>query len=161
LQDYTFAIRVRPDFDTALFARGVTWFLKGELPQAEEDLAEANRIRPHMNKSLWLFLVRARAGKNPSAALSEAQAALPVGKWPASAAALFLGKSSPSAVLTEAGDTDPTISRQQTCDARIYIAAWRILRKESAMARDLLAGVARDCDARHQALATVELKRLK
>jgi tetratricopeptide (TPR) repeat protein len=64
IEDYTAALRIRPDHFAALNNRGVTWRLKGEYERAIEDFTAALSVEPERHQTFYLRGdVRVRRGE--------------------------------------------------------------------------------------------------
>ncbi|MGH6873327.1 MAG: tetratricopeptide repeat protein [Rhizomicrobium sp.] len=83
-------------------------------------------------------------------------------KWPAPLVKLYLGQSTPEAVLAAAKNPDAEIANQQTCEADFYGAEWQLLHGQEAPAHPMLQAAQAICP--HEFIerdaATSELARL-
>jgi lipoprotein NlpI len=95
---------------------------------------------------LWIHIINKRG--NAASGLPQAIAQIDMTKWPAPVIRLFLGQTTPAAVLAAAADPDPTVRRGQICEAHFYSAEFALQqgnRKEAArLFRLAAAGCTRD-----------------
>jgi lipoprotein NlpI len=131
---YNAAIKRDPKDDDAYFHRGIANFYEGYLPLALADLSQASRLDPeYAYYALWLDILNKR-GKMASR-LPQAIAHINMTKWPAPVIRLFLGKTTPVAVLAAADDTDANTKKSQVCEANFYmgeLALQQGVKQESA-----------------------------
>jgi lipoprotein NlpI len=117
---YNAAIRLDPKDDDAYFHRALANFYAGALPKALADLSQANKLDPeYPYYALWIDIVDKR-GNLPSH-FSQAISQINMTKWPAPIIRLFLGQTTPAAVLAAADDPDPKTKRGQACEANFYV----------------------------------------
>jgi lipoprotein NlpI len=117
---YNAAIKHDPKDDDAYFHRGIANYYAGALPQALADLGQANKIDPeYPYYALWIDILDKRA--NAASRLPQAIAHINMTKWPAPVIRLFLGQTTPSAVLAAADDPDAKTKRGQVCEANFYL----------------------------------------
>jgi tetratricopeptide (TPR) repeat protein len=158
---YNAAIKRDPEDDDAYFHRGIANFYEGFLPLALADLSQASKLDPeYAYYALWLDILNKR-GKVASR-LPQAIAHINMTKWPAPVIRLFLGQTTPVAVLAAADDPDADIKKSQICEANFYmgeLALQQDVKEESARLFRLAAA---DCprDFVEGAAAYAELKAL-
>jgi lipoprotein NlpI len=141
---YNAAIKADPKDDDAYFHRGLASFYAGAVPQALADLARATKLDPqYAYYPLWTDIIEKR--NNRGSHLAEAAARLDMNKWPAPVIYMFLGETSPEAVLAAADDADPKTKRGQVCEANFYSGQLALQQgaREEAVRRFRLA--AADC----------------
>jgi lipoprotein NlpI len=116
---YNGAIRRDPKDDDAYFHRGLAQLYAGALPQALADLSQASRLDPqYAYYALWIDIIDKRS--NEASRLAQAISHLNMTKWPAPVIRMFLGETTPAAVLAAADDPDPTTRSGQLCEAHFY-----------------------------------------
>jgi lipoprotein NlpI len=117
---YNAAIRRHPKDDDAYFHRGLANFYDGFLRLALADLSQASKLDPeYAYYALWLDIL----GKRGDAAsrLPQALSQINMTKWPAPVIRLFLGQTTPAAVLAAADDPDANTKKGQLCEANFYL----------------------------------------
>jgi tetratricopeptide (TPR) repeat protein len=144
---YNNAIKRDPKDDDAYFHRGLAKFYAGALLAAMADFSQASKLDPEYTYyALWIDIID--KGRNGPSSLPEATAHFDMTKWPAPVIRLFLGETTPAAVLAAADDPDPTTRRGQLCEANFYsgeLALQQGAREEAARLFRLAAvGCARD-----------------
>ena len=131
---YDAAIRREPKDDDAYFHRGIAKFYAGDRLRAIADLRQASGLDPqYPYYALWIHIIDRRG--NAVSGLPQALAQIDMTKWPAPVIRLFLGQTTPAAVLAAAADPDPAIRRGQICEAQFYSAEFALQqgsRKEAA-----------------------------
>lgn len=123
--------------------RGVAYLLWGHLDEAQRDISRAVELNPRgYYDVIWLYIARAKAGAKAEHELAKNAAALNMTKWPAPVIQMFLGKTTPDAVLQAAADKDPDKSAKQQCQANFYIAEYQAFhgRRDEAWKNFRLAG---------------------
>jgi lipoprotein NlpI len=116
---YDSAIKHDPKDDDAYFHRGLAKFYAGAVPQALADLSQASKLDPrYAYYPLWIDIIDKR-GNLPSN-LPQALSKIDMTKWPAPVIRMFLGQTTPEAVLAAADDPDATTKRGQVCEANFY-----------------------------------------
>jgi tetratricopeptide (TPR) repeat protein len=116
---YNAAIKHDPKDDDAYFHRGLAKFYAGALPQAVADLSQASKLDPqYPYYALWIDIIDKRG--NMASSLPQAISKINMAKWPAPVIRLFLGQTTPAAVLAAAGDPDANTKRGQVCEANFY-----------------------------------------
>jgi tetratricopeptide (TPR) repeat protein len=144
---YNAAIKHDPKDDDAYFHRGIAKFYAGALPQALADLSEASKLDPqYAYYALWSDIIDKRG--DMASSFPQALSKINVTKWPAPVIRLFLGQTTPAAVLAAADDPDASTKRGQVCEANFYIGELALQQgaKEEAthLFRLAAAGCARD-----------------
>jgi lipoprotein NlpI len=153
---YNDAIRRDPKDDDAYFHRGLAKFYAGALPAALADVTQASKLDPeYAYYALWIDIVEKR--RNKPSTLAQAISHFNNTKWPVPLIRLFLGETTPAAVLAAADDPDPATRRGQVCEANFYggeFALQRGAREEATrLFRLAAAGCARDFVERSAASA--------
>jgi lipoprotein NlpI len=116
---YDAAIKHDPKDDDAYFHRGLAKFYAGALPQALADLSQASKLDPqYAYYALWIDIIDKRG--NRASGLPQALSKIDMTKWPAPVIRLFLGRTTPAAVLAAADDPDADTKRGQVCEANFY-----------------------------------------
>ncbi len=141
---YNAAIKHDPKDDDAYFHRGVAKYFAGALPQAMADLAQASKIDPtYAYYALWIDIVDKR--NNAASRLPQATAHLDMTKWPAPVIHMFLGETTPQAVLAAADDGDVATKTGQLCEANFYIGELALQHGDKAEATRLFKLAAAGC----------------
>ena len=118
---YNAAINFDPKDDDAYFHRGIANFYAGSLAKALADMSKASELDPrYPYYALWLDIL-AKRGNLPSQ-LAQSTVQFDMNKWPAPVIRLYLGETTPQAVLAAAADPDPATRKGQLCEANFYIA---------------------------------------
>jgi lipoprotein NlpI len=116
---YNAAIKHDPKDDDAYFHRGLAKFYAGALPQALADLSQASKLDPqYAYYALWIDIIDKRG--NMASSLPQALAKIDMTKWPAPVIRMFLGQTTPAAVLAAADHPDAATKRGQVCEANFY-----------------------------------------
>jgi len=117
---YNAAIRRDPKDDDAYFHRGIANFYDGFLPLALADLSQASKLDPeYAYYALWLDILNKRG--NVASRLPQATAHINMTRWPAPVIRLFLGQTTPTAVLAAAYDSDANMKKGHVCEANFYV----------------------------------------
>jgi lipoprotein NlpI len=116
---YNAAIKKDPKDDDAYFHRGIAKFFTGSLATARADVAQASKLDPkYPYYALWIDIIDKRS--NAPSALEQGIAQVDMTKWPAPVVRMFLGETTPAAVLAAADDPDPKTKIGQVCEADFY-----------------------------------------
>jgi lipoprotein NlpI len=123
--------------------RGRTNLYSGALLKAFVDLNQASELNPKdADVALWLEIVN-RRGDFPSQ-LTEAAKQIDMTKWPAPIIRLYLGESTPEAVLAAAANPNAQTEKAQICEANFYSGVLALQRKKDEAER-LFRLAAADC----------------
>lgn len=142
--DYTAAIadlnelvRRFPQSNDAFRDRGLAYLYSGHLREAQQDISRAVELNPLVYYNvIWLYIAGAKNGvAGAEDQLAKNAAALNPAKWPGPVVQLFLGKSTPEAVLEAASDKDSEKSSNQKCEAQFYIAEYQAFHGQHEAAR--------------------------
>ena len=120
---------------------------------------QASKIDPtYAYYALWIDIVDKRS--NAESRLPQAIAHFDMTKWPAPVIHMFLGETTPQAVLAAADDRDATTKRGQLCEANFYSGELALQQGDKAEAtrlfrlaaagcpREFVEGPVRQCRAR-------------
>ena len=119
ITDYDNAIRLDPKFAFAYLSRGIANLCTGALPKALADLDHASALNPKDGyAALWLDIVGRRS--QVASRLPQAIAQIDMTKWPAPIIRLFLGQTTPAAVLAAADDPNPLKKEGRLCEVNLY-----------------------------------------
>jgi lipoprotein NlpI len=141
---YNAAIKHDPKDDDAYFHRGVANFYAGALPQALADLRQASKLDPaYAYYALWIDIVDKRS--NAASRLPQAISHINMTKWPAPVIRLFLGQTTPAAVLAAADDSEANKKRGQVCEANFYSGELALQQGAKEEAARLFRLAAADC----------------
>jgi lipoprotein NlpI len=141
---YNAAIKHDPKDDDAYFHRGVANLYAGSLPQAMADLAQAIKLDPeYAYYALWIDIIDKRG--NAASRLPQVISHVNMTKWPAPVIRLFLGQTTPAAVLAAANDPDAKTKRGQVCEANFYLGELALQQGAREEATRLFRLAAADC----------------
>lgn len=161
LADYAEAIRVAPKNATLYEARGRAELYAGSLPQALADFEQASEIDPKRGyTALWLDIASKRS--NQPRRLADTIREVDGTRWPGPIIRLYLGQTTPAAVLAAADDRDPIAKRGRVCEANFYTGELALLSGAKDEALRLFRLAAADCPRTFSEwwTATAELKAL-
>jgi lipoprotein NlpI len=117
--DFSEAIRLNPKYEEAYFSRGIANLYAGTLPKALADFDQASALDPKSPyAALWFDVVGSRS--EVASHLPQAIAQIDMTKWPAPVIRLFLGQTTPAAVLAAANNPNLKTKRGQVCEANFY-----------------------------------------
>jgi tetratricopeptide (TPR) repeat protein len=142
--DYNQAISIDPNNSALYFGGGRVNLYAGSLDKSLADLNQANVLAPkHAYAALWLDIVSQR-NKLPSR-LPQTSTQLDMTAWPAPVIRLFMGKTTPSALLVTAESPDANIRKGQVCEANFYTGELSLMEGSKVEAIRLLRLAASDC----------------
>jgi lipoprotein NlpI len=162
IADYSSLLAAAPSHN-AFRDRGMLRWRMGDYAGAGADFSAAVRLAPKNGyDAVWLALSQARAGTLDVDGIRRATSQVDDDDWPAPLVSLFLGKSTPDAVLVLAGEGDAAVAANETCEAQFYLAEWRLGRNEAGEGRALLEKAVAGCPHTfvEYHLAKFELKRI-
>ena len=163
IADYEAAIATDPESSSGYFGRGRARYYAGDFMGAASDFYRAHQIEPGVYSALWLFLARKRADIAGEKTLAQEAGTSGFGVWPAPVVALYLGTSTPDAVMHAAAHPDAARQRDLRCEASFYIGEWHVLRGAREPAAQLLHAAESTCPRtfiEHEG-ALAELRRLE
>ena len=161
ISDYNEAIRLDPKYAQAYFNRGVANLYAGSLPKALADLGRSSELNPkYAYAALWLHIVDTRS--NLPSQLAEAAKQIDMTKWPAPLIRLFLGQTTPQALLATADDPNAKTKQRKVCEVNFYSAELALHRHAKDEATRLFRLAATECPKSftEHAAALAELKAL-
>ena len=136
LADLNELVRRFPQSADAYRNRGLAYLYSGHLAEAQQDIGRAVKLNPRGSYGvIWLYIARAKAGATAEDELAKNAAQSDLTKWPGPVIQLFLGKTTPDAVLQAASDKDPDKSAEQRCEANFFIAEYQIFHGQRDAAR--------------------------
>jgi len=115
----------------ALKTLGFARFYQGDFAAAALDLQEAVD-GTDAYPILWLYLARARAGRQGKRDLEQGAAQLKSEQWPSPVIKLFLEQGTPEAMVAAADKPE------ERCEAQYYLGQWHLLRDARANAIEAL-----------------------
>jgi tetratricopeptide (TPR) repeat protein len=159
--DYDVAIKANPKDAAAIFNRGFAYFLAGALPKALADLSQANALAPSDPYTVLTLDIVGQKSKLQSN-MAQLSGKLDMTSWPAPVIRLFLGQSTPDAVMAATDDPDPVTRRGRVCEANYYSGEVALLHGRRDEAVKLFTAASADCPSRwtEWELADAELKAL-
>jgi lipoprotein NlpI len=138
------SIKIDPQSIDAYFNRGRANLFAGALAKAIDDYKQAIAITPgYPYTALWLDIAEARS-KVPST-LPQTSAKLDITAWPAPVIRLYLGQTTPAAVLSAADDPNAAKKAGQVCEANFYSGEWALRQGAKDDAARLFRVAASDC----------------
>ena len=144
IADYDRTIALDPANARAYFNRGRAYLSTGALPKALADLTRVGELRPQDPfAALWLDIV-VRRSHLPSR-LAAATQHIDMTGWPAPVIRLYLGQSTPAAVLAAADDPDAETRTVQVCQANFYVGELALWQGQRDEAKRLFGRAAADC----------------
>jgi tetratricopeptide (TPR) repeat protein len=142
--DYDQAISIDPKNSALYFGRGRVNLYAGSLDKSLADLNQANVLAPkHAYAALWLDIVSQR-NKLPSR-LPQTSSQLDMTAWPAPVIRLFMGQTTPSALLTAAESPDAKTRNARVCETNFYTGELSLMEGSKVEAIRLLRLAASDC----------------
>lgn len=165
IADASRSIELSPNWPDGYEFRGRMHYHKGEFALAAADLARQHELKPYPHAAIMLFLARARSGgdgKKEFAAYMET-AKLDAAEWPGPVTTLYLGKSTPDAVLKAAEDADPKTQKERLCEGHFYAGEWLLVNGDRPRALAFLRAARDRCPRSFMEYdgAVSELKRLE
>jgi lipoprotein NlpI len=163
LEDFTAALKVDAKLASAQLGRGQVNFAQGRYNLAALDLEQAQRLEPDAYATIWLYLARARDGKDGNAELATNVKALKGDKWPMPVIGLLSGKLTVEAATAKARDANAKTELSQQCEANFYIGEWLLTKKDLKQASARLQQAVAKCPKTfvEYVTAAAEAKRLK
>lgn len=144
IADYSQAIALDPGLAKAYWNRGRLALLTGSLAKALDDLNHVAELAPtDPYVALWLDIANRRGNRPSRLAGMAKQINLTV--WPSPVINLYLGQSTPDAVLASADTANAETKKDRLCDASFYIAEFVLQQGRKAEAVRLFRRAAADC----------------
>jgi tetratricopeptide (TPR) repeat protein len=162
IADFSKAISRSPKFAAIHLDRGLVHLYGNALAKALDDVNQAKELDPgNAITAVWADIVGQRIGL--PGGLEQAIANIDMAKWPAPLLRLFLGQSTPSAVLAAAQDADATEKQFRVCWTNFYGGVLALRRGEKSDAARLYRLAAKDCpqESTEWWAANSELKQLQ
>ena len=131
IADYTRGIELNPGRAQTLKARGSIHFYLGEFAAAQDDLRTALRSDPTDSyAAIWLYLAQARDGDDTLARgeLAKNTTSLNLAVWPGAVITFYLSRSTDSALLSSANNSDTKKDREQHCEVYFYLGEYAMIR---------------------------------
>ena len=108
------------------------------------DLTQASKLDPeYAYYALWMDIIDKRG--HGAGRLPQAISHINMTKWPAPVIRLFLGQTTPAAVLAAADDADANTKRGQVCEANFYSGELALQQGAKEEATRLFRLAAADC----------------
>lgn len=147
IADLTQIIGSFPRAADAYRNRGQARLYSAHLSEALQDLSQAVEMDPFgYYNVIWLYIARAKAKAGGEDELAKNAAKLDLTKWPGPVIQLFLGKTTPEAVLQAASSQDSKKNRDQRCEANFYIAEHQAVRGQRKAALRGFRFASENCD---------------
>lgn len=143
IADYNRLIELTPKNARAYRSRAIANLYAGSVSKSLADLDQSTELDPKdAYAALWRDVVAKRS--NVPSRLAAAAGKLDMTKWPAPIVHLFLGETTPEAVLAATDDPDDEKKTGQICEANFYAGALALQREEKD-ARRLFQLAAAEC----------------
>ncbi|HTQ13270.1 MAG TPA: tetratricopeptide repeat protein [Rhizomicrobium sp.] len=163
VSDSAQGVRLKPaDLDGRMELGRAQWSA-GQFSDAETTFAQLVTARPAFAyTAIWHALALAAEGKDYAQSFAGETASADKTKWPAPIVQLYLGQSTPAAVLAAAADPDAEKNKEQLCEANFYGGEWQLQHGQEAAARPMLAAAQQSCPLEfiERDAASAELARL-
>ncbi|HTO65079.1 MAG TPA: tetratricopeptide repeat protein [Bradyrhizobium sp.] len=144
LADYDEGVRLDPKDARGYRSRAMVKLRAGSLAQSLDDLDQSLEFDPKdAYAALWRDIVARR--DNRPRRLAERVAQLDMAKWPAPVVHLFLGETTPEAVLAAAENSDSWLQKGQICEANFYTGELALQQGSIEDAARLFSLAASDC----------------
>ena len=144
VQDFGQAILLNPKADYNYRGRALAHLYSGALANALADVSQASELNPKDGyNALWVDIVKQRS--NLPSSLSDAVSRIDMTAWPAPLIRMFLGQTTPAAVLAAADDPDNSKKMDQICRANFYSGALALRKGDQQLALRLFRLAERDC----------------
>jgi len=129
LKDYEEVLRIDPNDARAFRGRGRALFYLDRLEESQLALSKAVTLEPKdAYGTVWLYLVRRKAGQDPTKEFEANAGRLDLTAWPGPIVKLFSGAVTEEALLQSAKHSDSKKDREQRCEAYFYLGEHALLR---------------------------------
>jgi lipoprotein NlpI len=163
IPDYDQATRLDRSMAQAYNHRGFARFFLGEYEAAAKDFQASVEWRPEdLYAPLWLYIMQARSGGDPSSSLERWASGKDFTDWPGELISLYRGGLSAQEALKAADDSNPKRQREKKCEAYFYIGQLLLTqgKKNEAIKMFRAAAATNVTEFVEHEAAKVELKRL-
>jgi lipoprotein NlpI len=163
IADYSQTLTLKPTADVYWW-RGLARWDAADFEGAANDFSTMAAASPKWSYPvLWFALSRLRTNTYDAGEVAKKTDSLDLDAWPGPLFGLISGKSKPDDIFRQAGDDDAQKAKDDLCEAKFYVAEWRLVQKDVTEAKALLEEARATC--RHDFIeydaANIELKRLK
>ena len=151
-----------PDDASQFVAKGFYQWALGRYDDASSSFGRSlDRDNLQSYAFLWLTISEAAQHKDVSEDLIDRFKNADLYEWPGQAVALYVGKSTPEAILKLTG-RDPDDDGGIQCEASFFVGEWYRKKGDAAQAKRLIQAAADSCDANSvmRSLIVAELNRL-
>jgi tetratricopeptide (TPR) repeat protein len=158
---YNQTIQLDPKFSQGYFGLGIVSLYAGALPKALADINRASALDPKAAyTALWQEIVNKRS--HLPSRLAHAMTHIDMTKWPAPIIRLYLGQTTPGAVLAAADDPVAYKQKGQVCEANFFSGELALQQNSKDEATRLFRIAAEGCpyDFYEWTAAKAELKTL-
>lgn len=136
IKNFDSAIVLQPNFVRAFNGRGVSYFEMGERKLAIEDFdaaapdldAALQRNPGAPQNTLWLYVARARSGRESSDVLAWYARNFDLNQWPGPVVAMFLGMIGPDIVADIGHSAFEQGDDMRQCQANFYVGQYQMIR---------------------------------
>jgi lipoprotein NlpI len=129
IADFDAAIKLDAGLANVYDLRGRSQFYAGKFAAAASDFRSATDRTGSPYTMLWLYLARARTGRNSAAELTADAQRLTNKDWPYAVIDFYLGRRALDAMRAAAGNPG------EKCEAAFYTGEWHLLRGNKAEAK--------------------------
>ncbi len=141
------AIEHSPGYALAFTNRGLGNFYAGHFAASARDFARSQADDPtEPDFVLWLHLAHARAGQDDSEELARNAVKIDRNQWAGAAVYFYLGQVRAEDLPAAAVSPNPTLQRQQGCEASFYLGEDALLAGRKDEARKFFQSVLDACD---------------
>ncbi len=146
LKDYDAALKYNRRNVNAYIARGALLLASGAGAKARADMRHALALeRKNAYAVLWHDIAERRARQTGVLAGGKGLRDVEMKGWPAPVLLMFVGETSPEAVLAAADDPDATIKQAHTCEANFYAGQYVLIGGNREEALKFFRTAAKDC----------------
>jgi lipoprotein NlpI len=160
--EYDIAIKLKPDYAEAYFARGRAHFALAQFAAAVTDFNQSLKLEPtDAYSALWLHLARSNSDASDAGEFSRSVTNFERGIWPGPLLDLYLGKATVQQVHVASTKGDAAAQKERQCEAAFYIGEYQLLAKNPAAAIPLFREAEQICSytSDERDAAAVELRR--
>ena len=160
--EYDTAIKLRPDYAEAWFARGRAHFALAQFAAAITDFRQSLKLEPtDAYSAIWLHLAQSNSDASDAGEFSRNVTGFDRAIWPGPLLDLYLGKTTVQQVRAASAKGDVTTQKERQCETAFYIGEYQLLAKNPAAAIPLFREAGQICSyiSDERDAAAVELRR--
>ena len=142
------AMVLDPEYKDVVGERAITRFSMGHYRDAADDFRTLLDLKPSWGYApLFLHISRFHAKEDDREEIASNAKQIDFVNWPGPALALFLGRTTPEAVLQAAIRAETMKNEKQSCEASFYIGEWNLMRGLPDLGTPLIKKAAETCPA--------------